>query len=114
MTLFDVVLVPFPFADLQTAKQRPALVLAQTKLPRLPSLLLVAMMTSRTDGPHFPHDVTLHDWMGAGLPKPTLARVSKLVTIERTLVRKTIGTLHAKDRKRVQKALRELLAPALG
>ena len=42
----DLALVPFPFTDLKTTKKRPALVLAVIPSKILPTLYIVAMVTS--------------------------------------------------------------------
>jgi len=108
MTPFDVVLVPFPFADLTTAKQRPCLLLESVKVDRLANLLIVAMMTSQVDGRAFPHDVSVKDWHGAGLPKPTLIRLSKLVTVESKLIRRKLGRLTPHDQTAKKTAFQRL------
>ncbi len=113
MTVFDVVLVPFPFTDLSSSKQRPCLVLAPIKVSRLGDLFVVAMMTSQVVSRAFPNDVALKDWKGAGLPKPTLVRLSKVVTVEAKLIRKRLGVLAADDksatRAEFQRLFRKLL-----
>jgi mRNA interferase MazF len=43
----DVVLVPFPFADLSATKQRPALVLSPERLNKLRPDLVLAAITSQ-------------------------------------------------------------------
>ena len=108
MTTFDVVLVPFPFSDLSATKQRPCLVLAETRPPRLPPLYVVAMLTSNLRGTRFPHDVVLSDWQAASLPKPTLARLSKLVSIERPVIRRQLGRLGSADQASVRQTFGEL------
>lgn len=108
MTPFDVVLVPFPFADLTTTKQRPCLLLECVTVNRLANLLIVAMMTSQIDGRSFPHDVSIKDWQGAGLPKPTLIRLAKLVTVEAKLVRRTLGRLTPHDQTATKTAFQRL------
>ena len=109
MTPFDVVLVPFPFTDLGSVKRRPCLVLATAEPAGLPAHLLVAMMTSHMDR-RFPHDVELADPAAAGLPKATLVRLFKLVTLDATLKPRRLGRLAASDRARVVRALGTLLA----
>lgn len=100
-TLFDVILVPFPFADLSTKKRRPCLVLARVTPKRLPRHFVVCMVTSQLDGVAFEHDHVLRDYAAAGLPKPSLVRVAKLVTIEETLLLKRLGALSKADRASV-------------
>lgn len=105
MTPFDVVLVPFPFTDLSRTKQRSCLILAATKPKGLNERYVVAMMTSHLRGLSFVSDVVLQEWKNTGLPKPTLVRLAKVVTIERKLIRRKIGRLRASDQKAVERRL---------
>lgn len=109
-TPFDVVLVPFPFSDTVAAKQRPCLVLASIQPTRLPEHVVVCMMTSQVDGLAFPFDCTVKNIAKAGLPKPTIVRVSKLVTLDSTLIRKRLGSLATEDAETVKEQLDALFS----
>ncbi|MBI2604499.1 MAG: type II toxin-antitoxin system PemK/MazF family toxin [Deltaproteobacteria bacterium] len=112
ITIFDVVLVPFPFADLKAAKQRPCLVLAKVSPQRLEDHFIVAMITSQLgeQSLRFPSDVLLKQHDGAGLPKPSLVRLSKVVTLETALIRKKLGSLQSLDRRLVRQQFRFLFS----
>lgn len=97
MTPFEVILVPFPFTDLSSAKQRPCLVLATYHPRSLPEHLVVAMITSQVKAPRFPHDVVLKNWKEAKLPLPSLVRLGKVVTVDASIVRKKLGELSKDD-----------------
>lgn len=111
-TPFDVVLVPFPFADLSTAKRRPCVVLAQLAPKRMPRHFVLCMVTSQMVGISFPFDHILDDYVAAGLPKPSIVRISKLVTVEQSLVQKRLGTLSSADRASVRRNLGALFGIA--
>jgi mRNA interferase MazF len=110
MTLFDVVLLPFPFTDSSTTKQRPCLVLAAFHRSGFADLALVAMITSQMNGYTLPGDTQLTKWKEASLLKPSLVRLAKIVTIERSLVRKRLGRLATADQKAIRKQFRVLFA----
>jgi mRNA interferase MazF len=110
ITPFDVVLVPFPFSDLSTTKQRPCLALASIRQKGRPDHVIVAMMTSQVDGLSFPHDLRVQDLAAAGLPKPSLIRLAKVITLETGMIKKKLGTLSAADRKSVQSQLKLLFS----
>ncbi len=63
---------------------------------------MLAMMTSQISGPRFPHNVDVDHLSQAGLPKPTLVRLGKLVTLDSQLIVKTLGALHARDRDKIR------------
>jgi mRNA interferase MazF len=108
MTPFDLVLLPFPFTDLRTTKQRPCLILAAFQPRGLPEHYVVAMITSQLTGFAFPGDTHLTKWHEAGLPKPSLVRLAKIVTIEKPLIRKELGSLHAADRKAIREEFKHV------
>lgn len=113
MTPFDIVLVPFPFSDLSAVKRRPCLVLAAIHARGLGAHFIVAMMTSNTSHSAFPDDVVLRDWKGAGLPKKTLVRLAKVVTLDSSLIGKRIGRIEGQDQKKIRSAFRRIFASVL-
>lgn len=63
----DVVLVPFPYADLTTTKQRPAVVVSGSTYHQTePDIILVAI-TGQIPQHLAPTDYRLQDWQQAGL-----------------------------------------------
>lgn len=113
ITPFDIVLVPFPFTSLTILKKRPALVLAITRPTKLPEHLVVAMITSQVEGVSFPNDVLLKEWGKADLPKPSLVRLSKVVTLEENMIQKVIGKLAKKDELSVRSEFKRLFCALL-
>jgi len=110
MIPFDLVLLPFPFTDLSATKRRPCLILALFQPQGLPEHYGVAMVTSHLDGAAFPGDTLFSKWREAGLPKPSMARLAKVVTVERSLIRKKLGALHASDRSAIRRQFRRVFA----
>jgi mRNA interferase MazF len=91
----DVILVPFPFTDLTTVKQRPALVLSADWFNTSRDDCVVAAITSQIPSQLQPDEYRLSasDLVAAGLPKPSLVRLGKLFTVSKSLFRKRLGTL---------------------
>jgi mRNA interferase MazF len=108
MTPFDLVLLPFPFTDLRTTKQRPCLILAAFQPRGLSEHYVVAMVTGHLDGVAFPGDTRFTKWREAGLAKPSIARLAKVVTVERSLIRKRLGTVQASDRLAIRRHFRKV------
>lgn len=113
MTPFDIALVPFPFSDLSTVKKRPCLILSAVNPKGLKTHYVVAMMTSNTAHLAFPLDVVLRDWKKAGLPKKTLVRITKVVTLDSSLIGRRIGRIEAHDRQSVRTAFKQLFSGLL-
>lgn len=91
----EVVLIPFPFTDLTTFKQRPALIVSSTEFNRAHSDVIVVAITSHitdrstTDEYRF----AKQEQIACGLPKPSLIKLNKIVTLDKRLIRKTLGQL---------------------
>jgi mRNA interferase MazF len=106
----SVVLVPFPFTDLSGAKQRPALVISPDSLnATCPDVVLVAI-TSQIPATLSPDELAIPaaDLAAAGLPKPSIVRLSKLITIHQGLIRKPIGQMPAPTLRRILTQLQAL------
>jgi mRNA interferase MazF len=101
--LFDVVVVLFPFTDMERTKPRPALVLSRHVFNETHGATVLAMITTAARS-HWPSDVPLRDLSRAGLTKPSVVRL-RLFTLENEMVSRRIGTLAAADRRNVQSAL---------
>jgi len=89
----DVILVPFPFSDLSYSKKRPALVLADIHER---DELICMMLTSALSIDH-KVDISIKDIDLAGLPKPTVARISRLFTLKQSLVIKKLGIIENEE-----------------
>jgi mRNA interferase MazF len=97
----DLVLVAFPYSGGAQTKNRPALVILDTGDVDM----VVARVTTQPYSTS--HDVPITDWRAAGLRAPSVARLHKLATIEKTLVRRQLGTLQQVDRQRVSSVMRQ-------
>ncbi|MGI9077078.1 MAG: type II toxin-antitoxin system PemK/MazF family toxin [Gemmatimonadaceae bacterium] len=93
---FDVVRVPFPFADRTAAKNRPALVLSHAaSFGMTVRHSVMAMITSAGHRP-WPLDHVIADLEAAGLPAASMVRF-KLFTLDHRLVRGALGRLSQRD-----------------
>jgi mRNA interferase MazF len=98
MTTFEpgqVVLIPFPFTDLTTVKQRPAIVISTSLFNQRNQDVIVVAVTSQNPFELQVDEYALKhtDQISAGLPKPSKVKTGKVVSIEQRLVRKTLGSI---------------------
>jgi mRNA interferase MazF len=100
----EVVLVSFPFTMGQQAKNRPALVLLDTG----DSDVLVARITSQVHTTVW--DVAVSDWQFAKLLVPSVIRLHKVATIEKTKIARRIGRLEPIDHSRVSAIIGQIFA----
>jgi mRNA interferase MazF len=86
----DVYICLFPFTSGLVAKPRPVLVLRDLE----PDCLICRI----TSVPHQGFlDLPITHWQEAGLEKPSTIRLSRLVTVEKSLLKLRIGRLAADD-----------------
>ena len=100
---FDVVVVPFPYADRLAEKRRPALVVSHPALAASLGRVWVAMITSAAASQF--GDAGIADLSPAGLPVASTLRASKIATIESDRVIRKAGHLSPEDQSLARKAL---------
>jgi mRNA interferase MazF len=105
---FDIVVVPFPYADKLAEKRRPAVVISAAEVSTKYRLVWLAMITS-ADNPRWDCDVVIADLAAAGLPAPSRIRPVKIATADVARVLRKIGHLSARDAKLLKKALAGLM-----
>lgn len=84
----DIILVPFPFTDLSSAKIRPALVLSQKKDDSLD--MVVCFISSQLDAINA-HCVRIEPKASNGLKVASLVRFDKLATLDRRIALGVLG-----------------------
>lgn len=107
---FDIVVVPFPYADRLAEKRRPALVISSRRLTPF-GLIWVAMITS-ADNASWPCDVTIGDLTRAGLPASSVVRTAKIACIEPARIERRAGRLDKAAAKAVAQKLNGFLGSA--
>ncbi|WP_448204085.1 type II toxin-antitoxin system PemK/MazF family toxin [Azospirillum sp. sgz302134] len=108
--VWDVVKVPFPYADRPVRQRRPALVVAAGDLQTNHCLIWVLMITS-ADNRGWPSDVEVSDLAAAGLPAPSVVRTAKIAVID-SRDAQHLGTLAPTDRRDIATRLTNHLSSA--
>jgi mRNA interferase MazF len=83
----DLLLVPFPFSDLSATKRRPVLTI--TGADGYGDFIALPV-TSRPQA-EYGVPLNLNDMIGGVLPAPSWIRIDRIVTLNVSLVVKTIG-----------------------
>ena len=99
----DIIQVNFPFTDLQSAKKRPALVLA-VEAPDVTVAFITGNLRLKRH-----YDVVIQPDALNRLSKPSLARVVKAATLDPSQIYGRIGELTAADLQAVDAGLRQAL-----
>lgn len=93
----EVFIVQFPFTSGAFSKPRPALALFD-----IGQDVLICRVTSVLHSG--PLDVTIKDWAQAGLAKPSVARLDRLVTAEKSVLGRRLGILSHADQSAIRAA----------
>lgn len=104
----DVVLVAFPFTNLQATKQRPAIIVSNTTYSQQRADVIVMAITSQVRTPLNFGEYALQDWQAAGLLKTSVIK-PLIATLEQTSIIKTLGQLTATDLDGLRSVLSKIL-----
>jgi mRNA interferase MazF len=99
----DIILITFPFTDLSGSKLRPALVLAGTA-----SEVTVMFITTKLKWMDTT-DVVINPDTGNGIKKQSLIRVTKIATLDKTLVQGKLGFIDRSTHTEVENKLKAYL-----
>ena len=104
----DVVLVPFPFADLSGRKVRPAVIVsADPQVPELIVAFITSVMTNRSPrGAEVELLRSSPEFQMTGLKADSLVRVDKLVTLSSSIIARRLGKAGPKTKNAIAAKLR--------
>ena len=104
----DVVLVAFPFTNLQATRKRPAVIISRkTYQQNRPDVILMAI-TSQVRQPLATGEAILHDWQAAGLAKPKVLK-PLIATLEQNQIVRVMGQLSGSDRETLGNVIQTIL-----
>jgi mRNA-degrading endonuclease toxin of MazEF toxin-antitoxin module len=106
----QVVVVNVPFTGQTGSKPRPALVASADSFhARLQDVIVCPISSQarhcRKPGPG---DHPLKHWKALGLRHPSTVRISNILAVEKKLIKRVLGRLHAEDLARIEQGLREV------
>jgi len=104
----DIVLVTFPFTDQVGSKRRPAVVVSSDGYHRQRADVILMAVTSRTPRTGGFGEVTIRDWQGAGLLKPSAVK-PVIFTAEKRIVVRQLGRLKPEDQQAVRAAIHTII-----
>lgn len=106
MTIYnqgDIVLIPFPFTDFTTFKQRPAFIISSGNFNRGQSDVIILAITSNVKEVEKTNDYILNqkEQKSANLPKPSAIKLGKVVSVDKKLIRKKLGFLDEESVRKI-------------
>ncbi|MEY3825386.1 MAG: hypothetical protein RLZZ148_198 [Cyanobacteriota bacterium] len=103
----DIVLVPFPFTDLSTTKIRPAVVLWVDSVGTDITVCFISSQNiNNITSEEFIIEITDSEFSQTGLRVTSKVRVSRVATIESSLITKKLGKLETNLQERLDSSLR--------
>ena len=105
---WNIVLLPFPFTNLQAVKKRPGLIISPDEYNKSGQDVIIVFMTSRVNSEKRIGDYRIKNWQDSGLLKPTLLRM-KFATIVRSIIDKRIGRLAQPDQEDFKAVLQSFI-----
>lgn len=106
----SIVLVPFPFDDFSNSKVRPALCLT-SEISKY-GHVIIAFISSKIPDDLTDSDLVIKrnsdDWKGTGLTVDSVIRLHKMVTIQKSLIKRKLGRINRDTEKTIAKNIRQL------
>jgi mRNA-degrading endonuclease toxin of MazEF toxin-antitoxin module len=107
----QVIVVNVPFSNHSGVKPRPALVMSAETFHRdLPDVIVCPISSQpryyRRPGTG---DCPIHAWRTVGLRHPSTVRISKVLAVDKRIIKKALGPLPQQDLAEVETRLRRAL-----
>ena len=102
---WDVVVTDFPYSDTGQVKRRPAVVISNPFSISDRVVIYWVLMITTTELKGAEGDTEILDIEQAGLPHPSIVRAIKFGNVQNSIIRRKVGELDPKTRKKVTKFL---------
>lgn len=105
----QVVVVNVPFSNQSGVKPRPAVVVSTDRFHKtLPDVIVCPISSqSRYYRRPGPGDYPLQKWRVVGLRHPSTVRISKVLSVEKAILKRILGSLSQEDLAEVEEGLRQ-------
>ena len=103
-----VVILPFPFSDLQQRKARPAIIVSNNRYNRRSDDVVAVPLTSNLRPSEYSVSVTSKDMESGELVIDSNARVDRIFSVEKRIIVKRIGKVDRKTHAAIRKLLSTL------
>ena len=106
----DIVLIPIPFTDLSSHKQRPVIVISNNNYNHKTKDIVVVALTSNPTAADYSFTITSSDLEKGALRRPSKVRVAKIYTLSQSIVTRVFGRVNANVLDRIRRELQALTA----
>lgn len=105
----DILIVPFPFSDLTSIRQRPVLVLSNSEYMQDCIDLITCGITSNLKDSKHSILIDNSNLLEGAIPLKSRIKVDKLFTLEKSIIKKKIGRINKKTFDEVKKEFFNLI-----
>lgn len=105
----EIVVVPFPFSDLSSIKQRPVLILSKNLDNDSSEDIITCGMTSNIKDSKYSVLVENKDLVEGNIPKPSRIKVDKLFTISQNIINKKVARINKETFEKVRSEFSKLV-----
>lgn len=105
----DIVLIPFPFTDLTTTKQRPALIISKTDYNQKTEDIITCGITSNLQNSDYSVLVDNENLTEGSIPMKSRIKADKMFTLKQSLVNKKLAKLNTATLEKVRAELQKLV-----
>ena len=98
----EIVIVPFPFSDLSSIKQRPVLILSKNIDNEKVEDIVTCGITSNVKNSKYSVLIKNEDLIEGEVPKINRVKVDKLFTISQDIVKKKVGRINKEAFEKVK------------
>jgi len=106
----EIVLLSFPFSNLRTSKVRPAIVISNNEYNRNSDDIIAVPLTSNLKIRDYALLITNRDLERGRLIMDSNVKVDRIFSVDKKLVRLTIGRVSRKVHRRIKEIISELIA----
>ncbi len=105
----DILVVPFPFSDLSTVKQRPVLVLSNNSYNTRNRDIITCAVTSNLKDSEHSVLIDNQDLKEGSIPKKSRIKVDKIFTLEQSIIKKKVARVNKRVFENVKGELGKLI-----
>ncbi len=105
----DILIVPFPFSDLTSVRQRPVLVLSKKEYNEKCEDIITCGITSNLKDSKYSVLIDNSDLIEGNIPVKSRIKTDKLFTLEQSIIIKKMGRVNKETFSRVRKEFINLI-----
>lgn len=98
----EIIIVPFPFSDLSSIKQRPVMILSKNIDNEKVEDVITCGITSNVKDSKYSVLIENKDLIDGKIPKPSRIKIDKLFTISQDIIKKKVGRVDKKTFEKVK------------